>query len=102
MENVTFNEVAEAADVIIDHMGLSRESAASLAHSGLISVPAGSLPEIVNVLPDFTGIPKRSLTALLTHDKLNVVIKGDGYVVAQNPPAGTPVTEGMTIEFYLD
>ena len=94
--------VAEAADVIIDHMGLSRESAASLAHSGLISVPAGSLPEIVNVLPDFTGIPKRSLTALLTHDKLNVVIKGDGYVVAQNPPAGTPVTEGMTIEFYLD
>lgn len=94
--------VAEAADVIIDHMGLSRESAASLAHSGLISVPAGSLPEIVNVLPDFTGIPKRNLTALLTHDKLNVVIKGDGYVVAQNPPAGTPVTEGMTIEFYLE
>lgn len=94
--------VAEAADVIIDHMGLSRESAASLAHSGLISVPAGSLPEIVNVLPDFTGIPKRNLTAFLTHDKLNVVIKGDGYVVAQNPPAGTPVTEGMTIEFYLE
>lgn len=94
--------VAEAADVIIDHMGLYRESAASLAHSGLISVPAGSLPEIVNVLPDFTGIPKRNLTALLTHDKLNVVIKGDGYVVAQNPPAGTPVTEGMTIEFYLE
>ena len=94
--------VAEAADVIIDHMGLSRESAASLAHSGLISVPAGSLPEIVNFLPDFTGIPKRSLTALLTHDKLNIVIKGDGYVVAQNPPAGTPVTEGMTIEFYLE
>ena len=94
--------VAEAADVIIDHMGLSRESAASLAHSGLISVPAGSLPDIVNVLPDFTGIPKRNLTALLTHDKLNVVIKGDGYVVAQHPPAGTPVTEGMTIEFYLD
>ncbi len=94
--------VAEAADVIIDHMGLSRESAASLAHSGLISVPPGSLPEIHNYLPDFTGIPKRNLTALLTNDKLNIIIKGDGYVVRQNPPAGTPVTEGMTIEFYLE
>lgn len=94
--------VAEAADVIIDHMGLSRESAASLAHSGLISVPAGTLPEIEDVVPDFTGIPKRSLTTLLTNGRLKVVINGDGYVVSQNPPAGTPVTEGMTIEFYLE
>ena len=94
--------VAEAADVIIDHLGLSREGAASLAHSGLISVPAGTLPEILGVLPDFTGIPKRNLTALLVRDDLNVVIYGDGYVVSQNPPAGTPVTEGMTIEFYLE
>ncbi len=94
--------VAEAADVIIDHMGLSREGAASLAHSGLISVPAGTLPEITKVLPSFIGIPKRSLTTLLTRRDLNVVIRGDGYVVSQNPPAGTPVTEGMTIEFYLE
>lgn len=94
--------VAEAADVIIDHLGLSREGAASLAHSGLISVPAGTLPEILGVLPDFTGIPKRNLTALLVRDDLNVVIYGDGYVVSQNPPVGTPVTEGMTIEFYLE
>ena len=27
---------------------------------------------------------------------------GDGYVVAQSPPVGTPVREGMTIEFYLE
>lgn len=94
--------VAEAADVIIDHMGLSREGAASLAHSGLISVPAGTLPDIVNTLPNFIGIPKRSLTPLLTRKDLNVIIKGDGYVVAQTPSPGTPVTEGMTIEFYLE
>ena len=94
--------VAEAADVIIDNLGLSREGAASLAHSGLISVPAGTLPEILGVLPDFTGIPKRNLTALLMRDDLNVVIYGDGYVVSQNPPVGTPVTEDMTIEFYLE
>ena len=71
-------------------------------HNTSESPAAGSLPEIHNYLPDFTGIPKRNLTALLTSDKLNIIIKGDGYVVRQNPPAGTPVTEGMTIEFYLE
>ncbi|MBO5137119.1 MAG: transpeptidase family protein [Spirochaetaceae bacterium] len=94
--------VADAADVIIDHMGLSREGAASLAHSGKVSVSSGVLPEIGAYLPDFTGVPKRLLTSLLLRGDLQVTINGDGYVKNQYPPAGTPVTENMNIELYLE
>ncbi|MBO5235630.1 MAG: PASTA domain-containing protein [Spirochaetaceae bacterium] len=94
--------VGDVADVIIDHMGLSREGAATLAHSGRVSVSTGQLPEIDTYLPNYLGVPKRLLTNLLLRTDLNIKITGDGYVVAQNPPAGTPITEGMTIEFYLE
>lgn len=94
--------VADAADVIIDHMGMSREGAATLAHSGRVSVPAGVLPELGGVLPDFTGVPKRLLTDLLVRGDLRVTLSGDGYVVSQSPPPGTPVTENMVIELYLE
>lgn len=94
--------VGEAADVIIDHMGLARDSAAALSHSGRVSFSSGLLPETDSILPDFTGVPKRLLTELLTRTDIQVRISGDGYVVSQNPPPGTPVTENMTIELYLE
>ncbi|AEE17355.1 penicillin-binding protein [Treponema brennaborense] len=94
--------VAEAADVIIDHLGMSRAGAATLAHSGLVSIPAGKNAEIGSVMPDFSGVPKRFLTGLLNRTDLRVRIVGDGYVVRQNPPAGTAVTENMAIEFFLE
>ncbi|MBR5867513.1 MAG: transpeptidase family protein [Spirochaetaceae bacterium] len=94
--------VADAADVIIDHLGLSREGAASLAHSGRVSFNSGILPEIGGLVPDYTGVPKRLLTSLLTRTDLQISVFGDGYVVSQNPPPGTPITENMAIEFYLE
>ena len=94
--------VADAADIIIDHMGMTRGGAASLAHSGLISVTSGSLTEIGKILGDYTGVPKRRLTDLLSLNDVNIKIHGDGYVVSQNPAPGTPITENMTIDFYLE
>lgn len=94
--------VADAADVIIDHMGMSREGAATLAHSGRVSVASGVLPQIDEFLPDFTGVPKRLLTDILSRNDLRITVIGDGYVVAQKPPPGTPITENMVIEFYLE
>ena len=44
---------------------------------------------------------KKVLTPLLGRKDINIKIEGSGWVVSQNPPAGTPVTENMTIELYL-
>ena len=94
--------VREAADVIIDHMGMTREGAASLSHSGVIAVPGENLPEFTDVLPDYTGASKRTIVSLFQKTDWEISIVGDGYVVQQNPPAGTPITENMKIEFYLE
>lgn len=93
--------IGEAADVIIDHLGIARANAASVAHSGKIEISPTNSINIGSVVPDFTGMSKKVLTPLLGRKDINIKIEGSGWVVSQNPPAGTPVTENMTIELYL-
>ena len=94
--------IAQAADVIIDHLGMIRANAASIYHSGTISFYTGKQVEVGDTLPDFTGTPKKLLTDLLSRDDLIIRIEGNGYVVSQSPPPGTPVTPNMTIELQLE
>ncbi len=93
--------IGEAADVIIDHLGIARANAASVAHSGKIEILPTTSINIGSVVPDFTGMSKKVLTPLLNRKDINIKIEGSGWVVSQNPPAGTPVTENMIIELYL-
>lgn len=94
--------IKDSANAIIDHLGMSRGDAASLAHSGRISIQ-GKAPLILGkTLPDLTGLSKRELLTLLSRKDLNVNINGSGWVTRQSPPAGTPITEGMQIDFYLE
>lgn len=94
--------IAQAANVIIDHLGMSRGGASSLEHPGLISIENQAPVSVGDAIPDFTGMSKRQLLPLLDRKDLNVKINGDGWVTRQNPKAGTPVTENMTIELYLE
>ncbi len=94
--------IAQAADSIIDHLGMQRNSASSITHSDRISFYTGKPAEINDLMPDLTGTPKRHLTQLLLREDLEILINGDGYVVSQYPPAGTPVTENMRIELNLE
>jgi cell division protein FtsI (penicillin-binding protein 3) len=94
--------IADAANIIIDHFGLARPNAASFVHTGTIRVPQENVPVIDSVMPDLTGISKRLLTPLLDRADLRILIYGDGYVARQVPAAGTPVSENMSIELYLE
>ncbi len=93
--------IGEAADIIIDHLGMFRSGAASYIHNGKVSFFTGHAQELSTTVPDFTGTPKRLLLPLLERKDLQVLIQGDGYVVSQSPQAGTPITENMRIELYL-
>lgn len=94
--------IKDSANAIIDHLGMSRGDAASLAHSGRISIQ-GKAPLILGkTLPNLTGLSKRELLTLLSRKDLNVNINGSGWVTRQSPPAGTPITEGMQIDLYLE
>ena len=94
--------IKESADTIIDHMGMNRGSAASVIHSGHISIQSTHQIKVGSSLPDFTGKAKRELLNLLDRTDLNVNIHGNGWVVRQEPEAGTPITENMKLDLYLE
>ncbi|MBQ9539018.1 MAG: transpeptidase family protein [Treponema sp.] len=94
--------IALAADEIIDHLGMNRQGAVGVEHSGTISI-VGNPPIVVqDTVPSFIGRQKRDLIPLLDDNKINYQINGEGWVYSQYPPEGTPVSEGMTIELYLE
>src|SRR5574344_1760287 len=94
--------IAKAADEIIDHLGMNRAGAASLSHSGRISINDSKPITIGKTVPNFTGRPKRDLLPLLERTDIHFTINGEGWVVSQTPPPGTPVAENMTIELNLE
>ena len=94
--------IGEAADIIIDHLGMSRGGAASLEHSGVITISSSQGVEIGSVVPDFTGKSKRELLPLMERSDIKLNINGSGWVTSQNPEPGTPVTENMVIELNLE
>lgn len=94
--------ISKASNIVIDQMGLSRGSATSIQHSGIIQIEKNKPVSIGDVVPNFTGISKRMLTGLLERQDIKVKIMGDGYVVRQNPEPGTMVEKGMTIDLFLE
>jgi len=63
--------------------------------------PAASI-QLDKVMPNLEGISKRDLLTLLQLESISVIIEGDGWVVSQRPPPGTPIIAGMTIELMLE
>ncbi|MBQ0004039.1 MAG: transpeptidase family protein [Treponema sp.] len=94
--------IKQSADAIIDHLGMSRGNAASLEHSGKISIQQAGQAKLGQQLPDYTGKSKRELLNLLDRKDITVNIHGNGWVIDQNPPPGTKITENMQIDLYLE
>ena len=94
--------IAEAADTIIDYMGMSRGKASSVEHNGVITIPTTQSITLGELTPDFTGFSKKDLLPLMEQSKGKRNINGSGWVTSQNPEPGTPLTENMIIELYLE
>ena len=95
--------IREAADEIIDTLGMSREGAPVVGHSGKVSIQSNLPISLTEAVPNFIGRPKRDLIPVISaHPELNFVITGEGWVKSQKPAPGSPVTENMTIELILE
>jgi cell division protein FtsI (penicillin-binding protein 3) len=94
--------IREAAESLIDYIGIPRGRNPQVAHPSTVNIPARRLPAIGSHLPDFSGISKRMLIPLLLRDDVHVELRGEGWVRRQSPPAGTPVTDGMYIILELE
>lgn len=94
--------IAKAADVIIDHLGMTRGDATNFSHTGIVGLEQTSPIKIGTTLPSFIGLSKKELLPLLNNNNLKITINGSGWVKTQNPPEGTPITENMNIELNLE
>jgi cell division protein FtsI (penicillin-binding protein 3) len=87
----------ELAKKLITLRGIRTDASQVVSHPGRISVPVSTAIEIDDTVPDLTGTAKRHLLSLYQMKELEIVMIGEGYVVRQNPPPGTPVTKGMKL-----
>ncbi len=88
-------------DFLVPYLSIPVKGQPQLTHSGRVIVEPIRVPTISATVPDFTGLPKRALMPLLERDDFEMEINGFGWVTSQEPAAGTPVTEGMTIRLEL-
>jgi cell division protein FtsI (penicillin-binding protein 3) len=93
--------IGEVADFLVPYLGIRRAGETVVDHSGVITIPGMSLPEMTATVPDFTGYSKRSLLPLLRRQDIKVFINGSGWVFRQDPPPGTALTGGMTLTLEL-
>ena len=94
--------IGEAADAIIDHLGMSRGGAASLEHTGVVTFSHTEPLKIGATVPDFTGKSKKDLLPLLERTDIQLNINGSGWVTSQSPEPGEIITENMVIELNLE
>ena len=94
--------IREAAEALINYLGIPRGRNPQISHPGAISIPAIPYPAVNETVPDFTGVAKKLLLPLLLRDDLHIQIYGDGWVVRQSPAPGTPITDDTVIELELE
>jgi cell division protein FtsI (penicillin-binding protein 3) len=94
--------IREAADELINYLGIPRGNNPQVVHSGTISIPQLTYPEITDTVPNFIGYSKRQLLPLLLRDDLYFRIQGDGWVKRQSPAPNTPLRPDTVIVLELE
>lgn len=87
---------------LVDALGIGRAGMVGEDAGGTVTAAVPAAASIGDVMPDLSGTPKRLLLPLLARDDLQVVLRGSGTVVRQDPPPGTAVTPGMRIVLELE
>jgi cell division protein FtsI (penicillin-binding protein 3) len=94
--------IREAAELLIDYLGIPRGRNPIVEHPGIIGLPEELLPSVDTYVPRFYGLSKKTLLPLLLRNDTRVEITGEGWVRQQFPLPGTPLTPDTVIELILE
>lgn len=94
--------IRRLAEYIVPYLGIPREGDTVYRESTNIQITQMQLPHIDDFMPDFTGLPKRTLMPLYNDPDLDIIIRGNGWVVRQEPPPGTPLDNNSRIILELE
>jgi cell division protein FtsI (penicillin-binding protein 3) len=92
--------IRQAAESLVDYLGIPRGRNPLALHSPQVALPQDRSLVITDIVPDFTGLSKRTLTPLLLRDDLHIEMEGEGWVRRQDPAPGTPLSPDTII--YLE
>ncbi len=94
--------VKDALQRLIAERVLRHPDSQTILQENNITIQNPRIPSIGESLPDFSGLPKRSLLYLFKQNNIQVQIIGNGWVVRQSPAAGSPVTPDMELVLELE
>jgi len=94
--------VRDIADTLAPLYGIPLAGNTVIRHPGRVRVENPEPEPLGEVLHDLTGYSKRMLMPYLEREDIQWTIEGEGWVVFQFPPPGTPVESGMSIFVELD
>ena len=84
--------VGDIAEKIVSYLGISKEGVVVGDHSGRVVLTKPEyIKEIGNTVPDFSGLSKKQVLPALKDSRLDITIKGEGWVYSQYPPPGTEI-----------
>ena len=92
---------AEAATFLVPYLSLSNADTRRVQYAGAVTEQAPPISPGATAIGDYRGMPKRSLLPLLNDSRLRVRLIGNGFVHAQSPPPGTPITDGLEVRITL-
>lgn len=94
--------ISKVASEIIDYLGMSRDNATTIEHSGKVAFEQTSeVVKIDGIMPNLIGKSKKQLLNVIKEKKYKIVLKGDGYIYEQLPKEGAILHLGDVIELYL-
>lgn len=92
---------AEAARFLVPYLSLPTADSPRVQYHGAAAPQSPPVPLDTAAIGDYRGLPKRSLLPLLNDSRLRVRLIGNGFVHAQSPPPGTPITDGLAVRISL-
>ncbi|MFW6368276.1 MAG: penicillin-binding protein [Spirochaetota bacterium] len=101
-ERVAAPVIRETAEFLVQYMGIERESDEYIRRTADLQLENARTIEVGEDLPDLQGLPRRSLLSLYTNEHIELDIRGHGWVVRQDPAAGTPIHDGMQVTVELE
>lgn len=94
--------VKEGIEYLIRRFDVDNDRSPLLNLSETISLEQEQLPALGDVMPDLTGLSKRTLMGLYAYPEYTITIKGSGWVKKQTPAAGTDLSAGTEILLELE
>jgi hypothetical protein len=93
--------VKEIAETLAPVYGIPIAGNTVMSHPGKVRVDNPRTQPLGKELHDLTGYSKRMLLPYLESKNITWTIDGEGWVVFQFPPAGTPIEDGMSVYVEL-